>query len=272
MFFFGTHCTARTAHTLPLTPTHTRALSHTTHTHTHPPLLTHTLSHPALTGKPCQVFLAWMVWHGRGYQEKVPPTAELYIDSRWTAPEASALPWFLIVCFLPSSRSYDPPSTQQPLPFMTVRACHKRIRSPSSPSSPNRSSSPSHPPRNSRLQLTAAVLREASPMPETGLVPTYLGHVGSTKDALIIIEACLSGYLNHLGRRPRSSEEWTLSQSGNIFVYETRSSGITTWRDGIPWSEPIKVGNFELRRQLASPASRSSSSSGSNGHSRANGV
>lgn len=136
---------------------------------------------------------------------------------------------------------------------MTVRACHKRIPSPSA--SPNSSQ------HHRRLQLAAAVLREA-PMPESALAATYLGHVGSTKDALIIIEACLSGYLNHIGRRPRSSEEWTLPQSGNIFVYEARSSGITTWRDGIPWSEPITVGNFELRRQMASPASRRSRANG----------
>lgn len=137
---------------------------------------------------------------------------------------------------------------------MTVRACHKRILSTSSAAAAS-SSSPS------RLPLAAAVRREA-PMPESGLAATYLGHVGSTKDALIIIEACLSGYLNHLGRRPRLSEEWSLSQSGNIFVYEARSSGVTTWRDGIAWSEPIRVGNFELRQQLASPASRSHRTNG----------
>lgn len=146
---------------------------------------------------------------------------------------------------------------------MTVRACHKRIRTPYPP--PNSTSSS---PQRSRLQLAAAAVLPEVPMPEAGLAATYLGHVGSTKDALVIIEACLSGYLNHISRRPRSSEEWTLPQSGNIFVYESRSSGITTWRDGIPWSEPIRVGNFELRRQLASPASRSSSSN----NNRTNGV
>lgn len=140
---------------------------------------------------------------------------------------------------------------------MTVRACHKRIPSPSS--------STTHSSSRRLVPLAAAVLREATPMPESGLAATYLGHVGSTKDALILIEACLLGYLNHIGRRPRSSEEWSLSQSGNIFVYESQSSGISTWRDGLRWSEPIRVGNFELRRQLASTGSRSHGHRATNG-------
>lgn len=99
-------------------------------------------------------------------------------------------------------------------------------------------------------------------MPEAPIAATYQGHVASTQDALIIIEACLRGNINHIGRRPRASEQATLPRSGNIFVYETQSSGITSWQDGYPWSEPVRVGNFELRRRLASPA----------GVNRANGV
>lgn len=93
------------------------------------------------------------------------------------------------------------------------------------------------------------------------ITATYQGHVASTQDALIIIEGCLRGYINHVSRRPRQAEQPALPRSGNIFVYEQRSSGITVWQDGKPWSEPARVGNFEMRCMLASPT----------GHSRVNG-
>lgn len=100
-------------------------------------------------------------------------------------------------------------------------------------------------------------------MPETPIVATFYGHIASTRDALIIIEACLEGKLNHVGRRPRRSEEPSLAQSGNVFVYERQSSGITSWQDGMSWSMPVRVGNFEMRRQLA--ASAPSGANGTNG-------
>lgn len=90
-------------------------------------------------------------------------------------------------------------------------------------------------------------------MPEAPIVATLHGHVASTQDALIVIEACLQGYLSHLGRRPRRAEEPLLGRSSDIFVYERRSSGIAAWQDGIAWSAPVRVGNFEMRRQLATP-------------------
>lgn len=91
-------------------------------------------------------------------------------------------------------------------------------------------------------------------MPEAPITVTSHGHVASTLDALIVIEACLRGMLSHVSRRPRPSEEPLLPRNGSIFVYERRSSGISTWRDGIPWSAPVMVGNFEMRRQLATPS------------------
>lgn len=100
-------------------------------------------------------------------------------------------------------------------------------------------------------------------MPETPIVATFYGHVASTRDALIIIEACLEGKLNHIGRRPRRSEEPLLPRSGNVFVYERQSSGITHWLDGTSWSTPVRVGNFEMRRQVAATAL--SGANGSNG-------
>lgn len=95
------------------------------------------------------------------------------------------------------------------------------------------------------------------PMPEAPVTVSYRGHIASTQDALIIIEGCLRGSINHISRRPWESEQPALTRSGNVFVYETRSSGIAAWEDGIPWSEPVRVGNFELSRMLASPSAQS---------------
>ena len=97
------------------------------------------------------------------------------------------------------------------------------------------------------------------PMPDPAIAATYRGHVASTQDALIVFEACLRGVLYHTCRRPRASEESSLAKSGNIFVYESRSSGIRSWEDGITWSTPQRVGNFEICRQLSSSSSRSRS-------------
>lgn len=97
------------------------------------------------------------------------------------------------------------------------------------------------------------------PMPDSAIAATYRGHVASTQDALIVIEACFRGVLYHTCRRPRSSEESSLAKSGNIFVYESRSSGIRNWEDGITWSTPQRVGNYEICRQLSSSSGRSRS-------------
>lgn len=129
---------------------------------------------------------------------------------------------------------------------MTVIACHKQLSPPSS-------FKPSEP---SRLQTAGAIFLNLQ-MPEPAITPTYNGHIASTRDALIIIEACLTGRLNHIGRRPRESEEAILPSSGNIFVYESRSSGITSWQDGIQWSQAQRVGNLDLRLQSGSSATTS---------------
>lgn len=151
---------------------------------------------------------------------------------------------------------------------MVVRACQKHPDIYSSYSPPavtfiNTTTTP--PPTRPRHSRTARQIptdlagHPEPPMPESAIAATYRGHVASTQDALIIIEACFRGVLYHTCRRPRSSEESSLAKSGNIFVYESRSSGIRNWEDGITWSTPQRVGNFEICRQLSSSSSRSRS-------------
>lgn len=84
-------------------------------------------------------------------------------------------------------------------------------------------------------------------------VPTWRGHIETTKDALIIFEACFSGSLAHCFRRPHDRERNQLIVSGNVFVYEEATSGIKRWTDGIPWSPSRILTNFLIYRQLNNP-------------------
>ena len=154
---------------------------------------------------------------------------------------------------------------------MVVRACQKHLdiyssySPPANPVITTNTNTPAPPtrPRLSRparqIPIDLAGLPEP-PMPDSVIAATYRGQVASTQDALIVIEACLRGVLYHICRRPRASEESSLAKSGNIFVYESRSSGIRSWEDGITWSTPQRVGNFEICRQLSSTSGRSRSS------------
>jgi hypothetical protein len=85
------------------------------------------------------------------------------------------------------------------------------------------------------------------------LVPTFYGHIASTHDGLLLFEACLSGILNHVARRPHDRERAGLIRSGNVFIYEEHSSGIKRWTDGVPWSPSRILGNFLVYRELERP-------------------
>lgn len=85
------------------------------------------------------------------------------------------------------------------------------------------------------------------------LAPTFYGHIASTQDGLLLFEACLSGALNHVPRRPHDRERAGLIRSGNVFIYEEHSSGIKRWTDGVPWSPSRILGNFLVYRELERP-------------------
>jgi len=93
-----------------------------------------------------------------------------------------------------------------------------------------------------------SIMTSASP-----LSPTFYGHIASTQDALLLFEACLSGALNHVARRPHDRERLSLIKSGNVFIYEEHSSGIKRWTDGVPWSPSRILGNFLVYRELERP-------------------
>ncbi|KAI9677599.1 MAG: hypothetical protein M1817_006553 [Caeruleum heppii] len=85
------------------------------------------------------------------------------------------------------------------------------------------------------------------------LQPTYHGHVATTHDALALFEACLSGQLHHVPRRPHDRERSNLIRSGCVFIYEENASGIKRWTDGVPWSPSRILGNFLVYRELLKP-------------------
>ncbi|KAK0285607.1 Global transcription regulator sge1 [Friedmanniomyces endolithicus] len=85
------------------------------------------------------------------------------------------------------------------------------------------------------------------------LVPTFHGFVHNTMDGLVLFEACLSGKLHHVPRRPHDRERASLIKSGSIFIYEENASGIKRWTDGVAWSPSRILGNFLIYRELEKP-------------------
>ncbi|KAH8894692.1 hypothetical protein GQ53DRAFT_643399, partial [Thozetella sp. PMI_491] len=92
--------------------------------------------------------------------------------------------------------------------------------------------------------------RYVSPKPDASLRPTWRGHVNTTMDALVLIEACLNGDLLSCARRPYDQERDYLVQSGNVFIYEEGSSGIKRWTDGHNWSPSRVLNDFLIYREL----------------------
>lgn len=85
------------------------------------------------------------------------------------------------------------------------------------------------------------------------LVPTFHGFVNNSMDGLVLFEACLSGKLHHVPRRPHDRERNSLIKSGSIFIYEENASGIKRWTDGVAWSPSRILGNFLIYRELEKP-------------------
>jgi hypothetical protein len=85
------------------------------------------------------------------------------------------------------------------------------------------------------------------------LHPTFEGFVASTFDSLLLFEACLSGQLKHVPRRPHDRERRDLIKSSNVFIYEENVSGIKRWTDGVIWSPSRILGNFLIYRELDKP-------------------
>lgn len=95
------------------------------------------------------------------------------------------------------------------------------------------------------------------------LVPSYKGYVGSTKDALLIIQGILNKQLDLIPRRPHERERADLIKSGNVFIFIEEHSGIKRWTDGISWSPSRILGRFLVYRELDKEMENASIAAGS---------
>lgn len=62
--------------------------------------------------------------------------------------------------------------------------------------------------------------------PNYNIQPSYFGFVETRGDAVILIQACLDKSLDSVPGRPTPSERHSIAQSGHVFVYEEKASGI----------------------------------------------
>lgn len=86
------------------------------------------------------------------------------------------------------------------------------------------------------------------------LQPSFTGYVANTTDALKLFEACLTGTLHHVARRPHNRERNQLIRSGCVFIYEENTSGIKRRTDRVPWSPSRILENFLVYHELLKPS------------------
>ncbi|ORY94901.1 Gti1/Pac2 family-domain-containing protein [Syncephalastrum racemosum] len=85
---------------------------------------------------------------------------------------------------------------------------------------------------------------------------TFHGYIETTRDSLLIFEACRQGLLPRVGRRLQEKER-QLVKSGAVFCFDENESGIKRWTDGLVWSPSRILGNFLVYRELDKRASTS---------------
>lgn len=83
----------------------------------------------------------------------------------------------------------------------------------------------------------------------TPATETFYGYIETTRDSLLLFEACKRGLLPRITRRLQDKER-ILIRSGTIFCFDERESGIKRWTDGLVWSPSRIMGNFLIYREL----------------------
>ena len=78
---------------------------------------------------------------------------------------------------------------------------------------------------------------------------TFIGHIKTPQDALIVFEACRTNQLVRVQRR-LSSKERTQIRSGSVFAWDEREAGMRRWTDGRTWSPSRVLGSFLTYREL----------------------
>ncbi|OZJ05628.1 hypothetical protein BZG36_01527 [Bifiguratus adelaidae] len=78
---------------------------------------------------------------------------------------------------------------------------------------------------------------------------TFHGYVETTRDTLLLFEACHRAILPRVKRRLKDKERHIV-RSGTVFVFDEKESGIKRWTDGLMWSPSRILGNFLIYREL----------------------
>lgn len=72
---------------------------------------------------------------------------------------------------------------------------------------------------------------------------TFHGWVQTIDDAIILLEACLTGVLPMLSRRLSINEKKCI-RSGSVFVFDENRANIRRWTDNHLWSASRQEGNI----------------------------
>ena len=83
--------------------------------------------------------------------------------------------------------------------------------------------------------------------------PSWNGWIETTGDALLMLEAAHRGLICSVNQHAVISENKKIN-SGSIFVYNTDDTNNECWTDGMQWTAPCILGNFQLFRQLKNGA------------------
>lgn len=78
---------------------------------------------------------------------------------------------------------------------------------------------------------------------------SFHGYIETTRDSLLLFEACKRGIIPRISRRLQDKERH-LIRSGSIFCFDEKESGIKRWTDGLIWSPSRILGNFLIYREL----------------------
>ncbi|KAJ1651863.1 Global transcription regulator sge1 [Dispira simplex] len=85
--------------------------------------------------------------------------------------------------------------------------------------------------------------------PEREAGETFYGFVENSKDAILLIQACIDEKLPRAKRRYTECEKRNI-RSGTVIVFDEQESGIRRWTDGKSWSPSRIMGNFLIYREL----------------------
>jgi hypothetical protein len=92
---------------------------------------------------------------------------------------------------------------------------------------------------------------------------SYIGHVQTQLDAIILFEACRLGLLPRIRRRLTDRERLRIG-SGCVFIWDEHEAGLKRWTDGKSWSASRVSGSFLCYREMDFSKKRGAGSSSNN--------